>query len=140
MPKRYISEADGLRYLGGIALALVVFLSIYFTERWDEKAVMRAALFYPPTMLLTAALFAPRRLSYVLRGFTALFCGAMICGALIVVVLGIRQGIDWDSGLKFIKLGLWLPIFTAGFWWAITGRIAPWRNKKPETESPSIDS
>src|SRR5262245_59159514 len=88
MLNRTISTADGFRYIAGVILALIVFFSIFTTDRWNQATLLRAALIYPPTLLLIAALFAPRRLSWVLRIVTGIFCGGVLC----IVVFGMIAG------------------------------------------------
>lgn len=128
---RRISTADGFRYIGGVVLALIVVNSVIQTAHWDRATLLRAALIYPPTILLIAALFAPRRLKIVLRLVTGVLCGTVLVCAVYALLRGGQPASARDS-IRFANLAFWLPIHGAGLWWAITGNVAPWMQKSDE--------
>jgi uncharacterized membrane protein len=119
------STADRFRYAAGAVLSLIVVFSIFATDSWDQATVWRTALVYPPTVLLIAALVAPRKWQWVLREVAGVICGIAICVALFVIFSVDRLVATAADNVNFAKIALWLPIHAAGLCWALTGHIAP---------------
>ena len=134
MWNRHISTADGFRYLAGAILALIIVFTIASTDRESAPTFAQAALFYPPAILLTAALFAPRRLRFVLRIATGLGCGAALGASVYGLVVIAPNHPERGNVFQFVKLAFWGPVFAGGLWWAITGRVAPWMSDEAEAE------
>ena len=125
MPKFTSSTADAFRYIAGAGLSLIVVFSIFATDSWNQTTVWRTALVYPPTVLLIAALVAPRKWQWVLREVTGVLCGVAISVALFVIFSVDRLVATPADNVNFAKIALWLPIHAAGLCWALTGHIAP---------------